>query len=292
MNRFVRQSFLGAESQATLKSTTVGVVGLGGGGSHIVQQFAHIGIGGFVLSDPDRIDLTNTTRLVGGTLRDVKSKKRKTRIAERLIRSLQPAAGVIQIRDKWHTETDQLKCCDLIVGAVDSFAGRDELERFARRHLIPYIDIGMDVHNIEDHGSLISGQVILSTPGNPCLRCCGLVTAERLELEAQKYGSAGDRPQVVWSNGVLASTAVGLAIQTLSPWFTDPPNFAYFEYDGNKGTISASARGEMLKNLACKHHPADEVGDPFFDIREFRSMRQTKNIYSWWGNIFRRLAGG
>lgn len=38
----------------------------------------------------------------------------------------------------------------------------------------------------------------------------------RLELEAQTYHAAGARPQVVWPNGVLASTAVGLVIQRSS----------------------------------------------------------------------------
>src|ERR1700730_12183464 len=39
-----------------------------------------------------------------------------------------------------------LRRCDVIFGCVDSYRERDELERFMRRFLIPYIDIGMDVH--------------------------------------------------------------------------------------------------------------------------------------------------
>ena len=35
-------------------------------------------------------------------------------------------------------------------------------------------------------------------PGEPCLRCLQLVTDERLKAEAQRYGVAGSRPQVVW----------------------------------------------------------------------------------------------
>ena len=294
MSRLVRQSFLGVNSEAILNATTVGIVGLGGGGSHIIQQFAHIGIGGFVLADLDRIDLTNTTRLVGGTLRDVENNEWKTEIGERLISSLHPHAGIIQIRDRWQTATDQLKGCDLIVGAVDSFVEREQLERFARRHLIPYIDIGMDVHDIKENGFLISGQVILSTPGNPCLRCCGLITDERLKLEADKYGSAGGQAQVIWPNGVLASTAVGLAIQVVTPWFKNPPEFTYFQYDGNKGTVSISPQVEMLKDRLCKHHPAEETGDPFFDIRVHRQRLtdQKAKSYSWWKTILRKLFGG
>jgi hypothetical protein len=79
----------------------------------------------------------------------------------------------------------------VIVGSVDSFKERQQLERFARRHLIPYVDIGMDVHKLGDRHYLIGGQVFLSSPGQPCLRCCNIVTDERLEQEALRYGDAG-----------------------------------------------------------------------------------------------------
>lgn len=292
MSRLVRQSFLGDKSEVLLNTATIGIVGLSGGGSHLAQQFAHIGIGRFVLVDPDRIDITNTTRLVGGTLQDVENNEQKTYIANRLIRSVQPHANVMQIPDKWQNAADSLKFCDLIMGAVDSFIERDELERFARRHLIPYIDVGMDVHNISEDGFLISGQVILSIPGSPCLRCCNLITDTKLKLEAERYGSAGDRPQVIWPNGVLASSAVGLAIQMITPWFKNPPGFTYLEYDGNTGTVSISERVNILKNKVCRHHPADETGDPLFDIRVHRQRiagRKTKE--TWWKAVFHKLFG-
>ena len=300
MSRLDRQSFLGHDSAAVLDAATIGIVGLGGGGSHVVQQAAHMGIGGYVNVDPQAIDETNTNRLVGGTLADVYCKhvklgiakrllrglnrllggtldyihceRTKTGIAERLIRGLNPDARVVSICDRWQESTGQLKTSDVIVGAVDSFAERDELERFARRYLIPYIDIGMDVHDLGESRFLVSGQVILSTPGAPCLRCCSFITDERLKEEAKRYGAAGSRPQVVWSNGVLASTAIGLLTQIFTPWYPDPPAFVYLEYDGNKGTVSRSARMDALKECICKHHPPDETGDPRFDIRDHRTI--------------------
>lgn len=268
MSRLDRQSFLGLDSNSILEAATIGIVGLGGGGSHAAQQAAHMGVGGYVNVDPQTIEGTNTNRLIGGTLADVDAELPKTAIAERLIRGLQPHARIVSVRDRWHAATDQLKTCDVIIGAVDSFKEREQLERFARRYLIPYIDVGMDVHDLGKKGFLVSGQIILSTPGAPCLRCCGFITDDRLKQEANRYGAAGGRPQVVWSNGVLASTAIGLMTQILTPWYQDSLVFVYLEYDGNKGTVSRSAHMDALKERICPHHPPDETGDPLFDIRK------------------------
>jgi hypothetical protein len=274
MSRLDRQSFLGVDSDAVLEAATIGIIGLGGGGSHIAQQAAHIGIGGYVNCDPQTIEHTNTNRLVGGTLADAEKQMPKTHIAERLIRGLQPNARIKSVQGDWRDAVDNLKFCDVIVGAVDSFKEREQLERFARRHLIPYIDIGMDVHNLGNGSFLIGGQIILSMPGCACLRCCGFITDDRLEQEAKLYGAAGSRPQVVWTNGVLASTAVGILTQILTPWFSNPPAFVYLEYDGNKGTVSRSIRMDMLKDAICPHHPPDETGNPLFDIRKHFATTQ------------------
>ena len=293
MSRLHRQSFLGPDSDAVLQDATIGVVGLGGGGSHVVQQAAHLGIGGYVNADPKPIEETNTNRLVGGTLADVNAKRAKTDIAKRLVRGLQPCARLQSVRDSWHAATDHLKTVDVIVGAVDSFKEREQLERFARRYLIPYIDIGMDVHDVRT-GFLVAGQVILSTPGAPCLRCCGFLTDERLRQEANRYGAAGGRPQVVWSNGVLASTAIGLVTQILSPWYRNPPPFVYLEYDGNRGSVSRSAHMDALKGCTCPHHPPDETGDPMFDIRD-HMQRGSGSALSrsaptpWWRALWQRV---
>jgi hypothetical protein len=239
------------------------------------RTYKVIGWGGYVQCDPDIIELTNTNRLVGGNLSDVEQAMPKVLIAERLIRGLQPDARIITIKGSWQEATEHLKLCDVILGAPDSFLEREQLERFARRYLIPYIDIGMNVAHrpqLDDH--LVSGQIIVSLPGKPCLRCCNFITDERLSEEANNYGDAGPRPQVVWSNGVLASTAIGLMVQLITPWSRFPFEFNYLEYDGNKSTVSQSFWVEQLKNKVCPHHPADETGDPLFDIRKYAYLWQ------------------
>lgn len=277
MSRLERQSFLGADSDEILKNATVGFIGLGGGGSHLVQQSAHLGVGGYVLVDPDSIDERNTNRLVGGTLKDVATSEKKVDIARRVIYGLNPDARVKPIYGEWQKALDELRECDVIMGAVDSFLGRDELERFCRRFMIPYIDIGMDVYDLGDPEQfLISGQVILSSPGRPCMRCCQFLTDKRLQQEAARYGDVGGRAQVVWPNGVLASTAVGLLVQMLSPWHPRTTDFAYLVYDGNRSIVTQSPYVLSLQNTQCPHFPSDEVGDPAFDVRQSGRSRRTQ----------------
>jgi molybdopterin-synthase adenylyltransferase len=261
-----RQSFLGPDSDAILADRTVGIIGLGGGGSHVAQQLAHIGIGRIVLIDPQVIEDTNLNRLVGATMTDVEAATPKVEIARRVILGVNANAAVSRHRSDWQDAAEAWKLCDVIVGGLDSVRAKNELDAFCRRFLIPYIDMGMDVHGGAGR-HLISGQVVLSAPGTPCLRCLGVVTNAALAEEARRYGAAGSRPQVVWPNGVLASTSVGLAMQLLSPWHQTPMPGAYLEYDGNKGTLTPSYRYAHAAGRACPHYPANERGDPGFDVR-------------------------
>jgi hypothetical protein len=274
MNWLDRQSFLGEDSDETLTGITVGIVGLGGGGSHVVLQLAHVGAGGFVLLDDDHITETNLNRLVGGTREDVARGARKFDIAERVIRAVNPDARVAGAAAPWQESLDLLLGCDVVFGCIDNVRGKDDLEAHCRRLMIPYIDQGMDVHGLAD-GFLIAGQVVLSVPGSPCLRCLGVVTEEALDEEGRNYGAAGGKPQVVWPNGVLASTAVGLFMQLVTPWHRSARAGACLEYDGNAGTVRPSDRHRRLSGRPCPHRLPAELGDPAFDVRAWARSTHT-----------------
>ena len=276
MNAFLRQSFLGENSERVLRSARVAIVGGCGGGSHVAQQFAHVGIGSYLVIDPQTIEESNLNRFVGATQRDVERTRPKIAIIKRVIKAVRPWAQVDARQAYWQTEGDALKRCDVVVGCLDSVRAKDELEAFCRRFLIPYVDVGMDVHG-EAGAHLISGQVVLSTPGTPCLKCLGVVTEKDLEREGIRYGEAGGLPQVVWPNGVLASTAVGLVVQLLCPWHAAPLDAAYLEYDGNTGTVTPSYKLAHAAKLGCTHYPSTERGDPSFDIRQPPAAQQAKS---------------
>lgn len=262
--RYARQSFLGPKSEETFRNCRVCIIGLGGGGSHVVQQLAHIGIRNFLIFDADHVEDSNLNRLVGAAQADVASKTPKTVVAARLILGINPDASIVARPEKWQQSAALLRNADVIFGCVDSFSERQQIETAARRYLIPYIDIGMDVHDLGDQFA-ICGQVILSMPGELCMKCMGFLRDDLLAREAANYGAAGSRPQVIWPNGVLASLAVGVFVQLAAPWHQNHRRVWYLEYEGNSQTVATSNRLKHLAGTVCNHFSSlGDLGDPFW----------------------------
>ena len=261
-NLLSRQSFLGERSAAIFKHIKVVLVGLGGGGSHLVQQLAHLGVIRFTLFDFDRMEDSNLNRLVGAHYADIKKRTLKTEIAKRLILSINPKAEVHIINSRWQDNAEALQAGDVVFGCVDTYEDRSQLEAECRRYLLPYIDIGMDVHQ-SDEGFQMSGQLILSMPGQPCMRCVGFLTEDKLAKEAAKYGKVGGRPQVIWPNGLLASSAIGIFTDLVTGWSGQKDRLVYMAYDGNSGTIQKHVRLDYL-TTTCQHYDITQVGPPKF----------------------------
>jgi molybdopterin/thiamine biosynthesis adenylyltransferase len=269
-----RQSFLGRNSSSVLDGTRVAIVGLGGGGSHVAQQLGHLGVGEFVLIDPDVVENTNLNRLVGATQQDVAKSSSKAAVAGRVIVGVNPGARISIETARWQLCAIALRSCDVIFGCVDSIAEREQLETAARRYLTPYIDIGMDVHQMAE-GFSIGGQVALSIPEGPCLRCMGIIDDRKLELEAQAYGAAGGRPQVIWPNGLLASLAVGFFVQLFTPWRKVLELPVLLEFDGDTQTVSPSNKLLYLEE-SCQHFASlSSLGDPFWTSKDLRKHLAT-----------------
>lgn len=264
MSNLSRQSFLGPTAEAEFKGQKIAIIGLCGGGSHIAQQLAHIGFMRFVLFDYDHVEDSNLTRMIGSRPSDAIALEKKTLVIERLITGINPRAQVESVPARWQDAAVLLRDCSIVFGCVDNFLARSELERFCRRFLIPYIDIGMDVHS-KDDGYAISGQVALSLPNHACMRCMGILRDVDLAKEQARYGEAGGRPQVVWPNGLLASAAVAQFMAIMLPWATDLKPQLLLEYDGNRQQLRESPKLRFLEGIRCTHYDEIlELGDPFF----------------------------
>jgi hypothetical protein len=230
-NRHERHSFLGERSEEIIKSIRCGIVGVNGGGSHGVQQFGHIGFRRFVIYDPGNVDTeSNLSRNVISTLKDFERRAPKVDLAERKLQSI--VGRDLELEPypcRWQERPEPLATCDLIVGGVDTF------------------------------------KVILSMPGSPCMWCLGFLTEERLALEAARYGDVGGRPQVVWANGVLASTAVGIAIDLFCDWTGTLRKVVHLSYDGNSGCVTPHTTLPYVDSRRCAHYPLSDIGPPRYD---------------------------
>lgn len=260
---FQRQSFLGKDATYLFENVRIGLVGLGGGGSHIAQQLAHLGVIHFTLFDFDHVEDTNHNRLIGSYFTDIAAATAKTKVAERMVKKINPKAQVKIVNHRWEEKPEELQVCDIIVGCVDTYQDRSQLEAECRRYLIPYLDMGMDVYEATEGNYQLSGQVILSVPEGPCMRCMGFITEEKMAREAAKYGATGGRPQVVWPNGLLASSAVGIVVDLVTGWSNIKDRSVYLAYDGNTNLVSAHIRLNFV-SPTCEHYSLSQLGKPQF----------------------------
>lgn len=265
---FTRQSFLGAGSEQKLANTRVAIVGLGGGGSHVAQQLAHVGIGDIRLIDPQEIEDSNLNRLIGATENDVSHGTPKVEIAKRVIKAVRPWIKVEVAQTEWQNANDLIKDVHILIGCVDGYKQRMYLEGFARRYCLPYIDIGMDVIKLDEFAHAIAGQMILTFPRGPCMKCLGFLKQAEINQEEDNYGDAGINPQVVWTNGVLASLAVGACVRLLTPWFAWKEDYEWLEVDGNSQTIIKSDQPKHSIKGKCEHYSNTDVGDTFFKLNK------------------------
>jgi molybdopterin/thiamine biosynthesis adenylyltransferase len=247
-HRFDRQvRALGPRGQRALSALRVGVIGLGGTGSQVSQQLAHLGVRELVLVDDDRVEFSNLARLAGGTWRDAVRRRRKTTVARRYIRRLRRTTRVRVVGNlRSYAALSVLGELDLIVGCVDNDGARLVLTELAAAHLVPYVDIGVGIEG-EQLDAVIGGRVSFYVPGGPCLACAdeldfGEVT-EDLESHARKAirierGYARDRtvePALMPLNTVL----VGLAMTEVLAYVTGlRPIVPFYRYDlvGNRLT--------------------------------------------------------
>jgi molybdopterin/thiamine biosynthesis adenylyltransferase len=222
----------GRSGMDALATGRVGLVGVSGGGSHVGQQLIHAGIGTLVAVDGQLVEETNLRRLVGARRRDVDVTS-KVDIPRRLARDVRPTVRVVQIAEDFPSERSlaQLRNVDVLIGCVDGWDVRDDLNSFALEHRIPYVDIGAVITPpTAGLGVRVSGQIAIVVPRGPCMRCMGLVTDARV-AEARKrrqgYLVDGPEPQVVSINGTLASEAVTATMMLLAGSDTYVPRRRY-----------------------------------------------------------------
>ena len=228
-DRYDRQvRAFGADGQHLLSTLRVGIVGLGGTGSVVTQQLAHLGVGAFQLIDPDVIETTNLNRVVGALPIHAFAAAKKVDVAADVIRSINPAAAVTtsggDIRDE--ATARSLLDCDFFFACTDSHGSRAVLTQLAYQYRLPGIDMGVAVHAREGAVTHVAGRVQMLASGLACLSCSAVLDPEEVrrdlltddERRADPYivGEAVPQPAVISINSATASLAVTMMLSALT----------------------------------------------------------------------------
>jgi molybdopterin/thiamine biosynthesis adenylyltransferase len=222
--RFSRQVLaFGEEGQKKLSAARIGIVGVGGIGSQIVQDLAYIGVENFLIVDDDIVEESNLNRLVGALPIDAREKRLKVDVTERMIMQINPEARVMKLGMNLRDEKvlDALTHTDYLFGCVDNDSARLILTELAAAFEILLIESAAQIHPEEGWINGFGGRVIIACPGEFCALCANQIDVKiaKIELESppekefrEKHGygmgSEVTAPAVISLNGIIANLAV------------------------------------------------------------------------------------
>lgn len=236
-SRYDRQSrMFGDAGQAVLTSMRVGVVGLGGAGSLIVEFLSRLGVGQLTLIDHDLVTEHNLPRLVAAERDDVG--RPKTEIA---VRNARRSNSQIQF-DLHQTVVQDLTArtaltqCDWVFLAADTHAARHWVNQTVEQYLIPGTQVGVKIPVDENgHVGTIHTASRPLVPGEGCLWCNGLINPTELAIDmapaeqqrAARYVEDVPAPSVIGLNAVAASEAVNHFMLAATRLHEDDADTAY-----------------------------------------------------------------
>ncbi|KQX43213.1 MULTISPECIES: ThiF family adenylyltransferase [unclassified Ensifer] len=238
--RYDRQvRIFGERGQEILSQSRVAIIGLGGVGSLLAELLGRLGVGSFVLVDPDRVQISNVPRLVDATGWDAKSwltaegrpewlrrlgsrlATRKVDLSRRVIKRANRSAHVERHFTSMETQAvvDALKTCDYIFLAADGHRARLLFNSLVHQYLVPGVQLGSRIQVEEITGDVVNVHTAarLVTPAGGCLLCNQAIDPRKLREEStsaemrerERYVDSADAsaPSVITLNSLSASQA-------------------------------------------------------------------------------------
>jgi len=190
-------------------------------------MLAHLGVRMITLIDPDVVEATNLSRIVGASRRDVG--RQKTTVVRRTVQEVNPGARVEEISANVLSQRARqaLLSADIIVCCTDTHSSRVLLNRVAWQFLIPVIDIGVLIRLDEASArtTFAGGAVRMVGSGYMCLTCADQIDSQRVtyELKAdydreldQQFGYvpgfAAPEPAVITLNSAVTGIATSVLL--------------------------------------------------------------------------------
>lgn len=276
----------GKKTVKLLNRFKVGVVGCSGTGSPVIEQLKRLGVGEFVLVDPDYIDSVNLNRIVGSTMNHAVNKAMKVDVMAEGMKSLGIGTKVKCFASNVVDEKiiKELADCDVLFGCVDSAEGRHILNLISSYYLIPLIDLGVkfeadgqggiegiygSVHYIQPFGSSLMSRKQYSPQqlvGDQVKRL------DKEEYERNLYLARANEsnPAVISINMQIAGVAVNELLARIHPY----RNFDNSEVDVMKVSFADCATFHEQMVERCNYFSKiSGEGDikPLLNYREFTS---------------------
>jgi len=259
----------GKDGQKAIQNLKIAIVGLGGTGSIVSSELAHLGVTNLTFIDPDDVEKTNLNRLVGSTPKDLS--KSKVEVAQRTFLSINPKAKITVEKADVTEENiaSQLTNYDCIFCCTDSHASRAVLNQIAYQYYVPVIDMGVSISTKNGEVSHITGRVQMLSPGLGCLVCAnalnGTMIRRELMSETQKKADpyfesevGQPEPSVISLNGTVSSLAITMFLGI----FTQIPSAARLQfYDGIKGVVRSAIQSQTDNCVVCSKKGILGFGD-------------------------------
>jgi len=264
-SRFDRNVLLfGQQGQDRLRAKRVAVVGVGGLGTHVLQQLALLGVGGLVIIDREELDISNKNRYVGSLHVDPVPGLPKVDLGERLILAIDPTIQVTKIKDTFISEAGfaVLKQADCVFGSMDREGCRLILNEFCAAYERPYFDLATEI--VPGEKLVFGGRVCCAIDGGGCISCLGVLDVAEAQRDLSGPSGQQDRkvvygvkmealaqagPSVVSLNGVVAS----LAVTEFMVWATglrEPKRL--LTYYGERGAVTVNRDQPPSDCYYCK----------------------------------------
>ena len=269
-DRFDRNiEMFGNEGQRRLRGTIVAVVGIGGLGTHVVQQLALLGVGSMALIDDEELDDSNRNRYIGAWHDDPIPGTFKTSIGRRLVRLIDPSIDVTEVKETFRSQSafDAVAKADWVFGCVDNDGCRLILNEVCSAHGKGLIDLATDV--VSDDKIRYGGRVCVCT-GDSCLYCLQEIDPAAAVEELKDDVARKDRdtiygvnrsvlrrsgPSVVSLNGVVSSLGVTEFMVAVTG-LRKPSRFLV--YDGTSGKVRLNQDAPLDHCYYCSNRGRTE----------------------------------
>ena len=229
----------GDAGQHILGRAKIGIIGLGGAGSLLAEYLGRLGVGEFVLADPDRAEPSNLPRLTAASgfdalvwlarennpawLRRLAARlsRPKVALARRNIRRANPNARIDAIFGNSLEPEIAAKFtdCDYLFLAADTMRARLLFNAIVHQYLIPGVQVGAKVQVDPASGEVLDAYSVVRpvTSECGCLLCNKLINSAKLQEESiseeerkrQRYVDepAVGAPSVITLNAVAVAHA-------------------------------------------------------------------------------------